>query len=100
MPRQFKTKQINVPAIVASAGVALAANDDRNSWSIQNVGQNPLFINLGSTASATVFHIVLKGGTADSDGTGGSCSEDGSGTVYTGPITVAGTTPKFVVRES
>lgn len=100
MPRQDKTKQINTPAIVTSAGTALAANPDRNSWSIQNVGQNPLFIRLGDTASSTVFHYVLKGGTADSDGTGGSYSEDGSGAVYTGLISVAGTTPKFVVRES
>ena len=100
MPRQEKTKQINVPAIVTSAGTALAANEDRNSWSIQNTGQNPLYVNLGGTASDTVFHVVLKGGTADKDGTGGSYSEDGSGTVFTGAITVAGTSPKFVVRES
>lgn len=95
----YQTIKINTPAIVTSAGTALAANSERRAWSIQNVGQNPLFICLGGTASSTVFHFVIKGGSADSDGLGGSVSQT-AGTVYTGIITVAGTTPKFVVMES
>lgn len=95
---QERTGSINTPAIVTSAGTALAANTSRIAWSIQNTGTNPLYVNLGGTASDTVFHYVLKAGTGEKDGTGGSISE--SGTVFTGAITVAGTSPKFVVRES
>lgn len=95
----IQTSGINTPSIVTSAGVALSANTSRYSWSIQNTGTNPLFVNLGGTASSTVFHYVLKGGTGNEDGTGGSISES-SGAVFTGPISVAGTSPRFVVRES
>jgi len=90
---------INTPSIVNSAGTALAVNTGRRSWSIQNTGTNPLFVCLGSTASTTVFHYVLKAGTGASDGTGGSVGES-VGLVYTGLISVAGTSPLFVVRES
>jgi hypothetical protein len=96
-PAINQASQANTPAIVTSAGIALAANDNRRYWSIQNVGQNPIFINLGGTASSTVFHYVLKGGTADSDGLGAFISSDA--VCFTGAITVAGTTPKFVVTE-
>lgn len=92
-----QTTASNTPAIVTSAGTALAANAGRIFWQIQNVGQNPLFVLQGSGASSTVFHMVLKGGSADSDGLGASYSSGSS--VYTGIITVAGTTPKFVVLE-
>ena len=95
----MQTASINTPSIVTSAGTALAANDSRYAWSIQNTGTNPLFVRLGGTASSTVFHYVLKGGTGNEDGTGGSVSE-ASGAVYTGLISVAGTSPRFVVRES
>lgn len=90
--------QANTPAIVTSAGEVIAAADsgNRNGWSIQNVGTNPLFVCLGGTASSTVFHYVLKGGTGDSDGLGGSIEEK-SGAVFQGSITIAGTTPKAVV---
>lgn len=88
----------NTPAIVTSAGTALASNAQRAGWTIQNVGTNPLFVNLGGTASSTVFHYVLKGGTGDSDGLGALIGQT-NGTVFTGTITVAGTTPKFVVTE-
>ena len=90
--------QANTPAIVTSAGDVLVANTSRRGWSIQNVGTNPLFINLGTGASSTVFHYVIKGGTGDSDGLGGSVSFF-SGVVYTGIVSVAGTSPKFVVLE-
>ena len=67
----------NTPSIVTSAGEVLAASDtgNRRGWMIQNVGQNPVFIRMGGTASTSVFHFVLKAGTADSDGLGGSYSE-------------------------
>lgn len=88
----------NIPAIVSGAGTALASNSARAGWSIQNLGTNPLFVRLGSSASTSVFHYVLKGGTGNDDGLGAFLSQT-TGTVYTGIITVAGTSPRFVVME-
>ena|ERR1019366_5055383 len=85
----------NTPAII-STSTALAASTARKGWQIQNVGTNPLFVLLGTGASTTVFHAVLKGGTGNSDGTGGSISQM-SGVIYTGIITIAGTSPLYVV---
>lgn len=92
-----QTTSVNTPAIISSA-TALAANQYRQGWQIQNVGTNPLFVLLGSGASSTVFHAVLKAGSGPSDGLGASISQM-SGTVYTGIITIAGTSPLYVVLE-
>lgn len=92
------TQNINTPAIVAVAGTALAANPARIGWGIQNVGANPLFVLMGSGASTTVYHRVLKGGSGNDDGLGGSLDYF-NGAVYNGIITVAGTSPRFVVIE-
>lgn len=84
---------------IASAATAIAANPTgRGAWSIQNLGTNALFVKLGSGASATDFNFVLKGGTGTDDGTGGSIAQE-MGTVYTGIITVAGTSPRYVATE-
>lgn len=88
----------NTPAIITSAGTAIAANEGRAGWSIQNLDTDPLFVLLGTGASSTVFHYVLKGGTGADDGLGALIAQT-TGTVYTGIITVAGTTPRFVVME-
>ena len=93
-----QTGAINTPSILNAAGTALVANASRLGWSIQNVGTNPIFVLLGSGASSTVFHYVIKGGTGNSDGLGGSLIFMGP-TTYTGIITVAGTTPLYVVSE-
>ena len=87
----------NTPAILTDA-TGIPNNAARAGWSIQNVGTNPLFVNLGGTASSTVFHYVLKGGTGDSDGLGALVGQT-TGTVFTGKISVAGTSPKYVVME-
>ena len=87
----------NTPSI-ASAATAIAANTARAGWMIQNLGTNALFVLLGSGASTTVFHIVLKAGTGNDAGSGGSVSQT-SGTVYTGIITIAGTSPRYTVME-
>ncbi len=87
----------NIPTI-ASAATALAANPVRAGWQIQNLGTNPLFVLLGSGASTSVFHAVLKGGSAADDGLGGSFSQN-TGSVYTGIITIAGTAPRYTVLE-
>lgn len=92
------TQNVNTPSIVASAGTILAANPARIGWSIQNVGSNPIFVLLGAGASSTVYHYVLKGGTGDSDGLGGSLIFMGP-TVYNGIVSFAGTSPKAVVTE-
>ena len=91
------TNTINTPSI-ASAAIALAANNARSAWMIQNLGTNALFVLMGSGASTTVFHTVLKAGTGNDDGSGGSISQE-AGTVYTGIITIAGTSPRYVVTE-
>lgn len=90
-----KSATANVPSIVTSTGDAIAANAARKSWSVQNVGTNPLFVRMGTGASASVFHFIVKGGTADSDGGGGLLSDE----VYIGVVSVFGTSPKFVVSE-
>ena len=87
----------NTPAILTDT-TGIAANPARAAWSIQNVGTKPLFVNLGGTASSTVYHYVLKGGTADNDGLGALVGQT-AGTVFTGAISVAGTSPKYVVME-
>lgn len=87
----------NTPSI-ATAATAIAANAARKGWMIQNVGTNPLFVRLGADGSITVFHMILKGGTGDNDGLGASY-EQREGVIYTGIITIAGTSPKYVVTE-
>ncbi|MAH45441.1 hypothetical protein CMI37_06410 [Candidatus Pacearchaeota archaeon] len=87
----------NTPS-VASAATALAANTARGAWMIQNLGTNTLFVNMGGTASTTVFHVVLKGGTGNDDGLGGSFAQE-SGVIFTGAVTIAGTTPRYTVTE-
>ena len=95
----YSTQAINTPAIVTSAGTALAANPARIAFTIQNLsGANPLFVCLGATASTTVFHVILKAGTSQDDGTGGTLSME-MGAVYNGLVSVAGTSPRFVVTE-
>lgn len=87
----------NTPTI-ASAATALAANANRLGWGIQNLGQNPLFVLLGAGASATVFHKVLKAGSANDDGLGGSW-DDAEGVVWRGIVSIAGTSPRYTVFE-
>ena len=93
----YPTLDSNTPSI-ASAATALAENTDRIGFSIQNLGTNPLFVLLGSGASTTVFHIILKAGTASDDGLGGILTMT-EGIIYTGIITIDGTTPRYTVLE-
>lgn len=87
----------NTPTISSDA-TALAINSVRGGWMIQNLGTNALFVRLGDSASTSLFHAVLKGGTAPDDGLGGSLSQF-SGAIYTGIITIAGTSPRYTVTE-
>lgn len=92
-----QSQNSNTPTI-ASAATALAANTARLGWSIQNLGTNTLYVNLGGTASTTVFHFALKGGAGNDDGSGGSVTQT-AGMIFTGAITVAGTSPRYTVLE-
>ncbi len=92
-----QTTNVNTPAIIATA-TALASNTARTGWTIQNLGTNELYVLMGSGASTSVFHIALKKGTGNDDGTGGSVGQE-QGVVYTGIITVAGTSPRYTVVE-
>lgn len=92
-----RTLNANTPEILASA-TALAANPARVGFSIQNLGTNPLFVRLGTGASSTVFHFVLKGSTVQDDGTGGVLTFADSA-VFTGLVSTAGTTPRYVALE-
>lgn len=93
----FSTQAINVPTVQTST-TALAANQARIAWSIQNQGTSVLYVLLGSGASTTVYHITLKACTVAADGTGGTLSME-AGTVYNGIVTVAGTTPSYTVTD-
>ena len=84
--------------ILTAAGTALAAQPARMSYKIQNLGQNPLFVKEGASASTSDFSYVLAAGSGNDDGTGGSY-DHGSDQVYTGIITVAGTSPRFVAAQ-
>lgn len=92
-----QTISANTPSI-QSAATALASNKERIGWSIQNLGTNPLFVLLGSGATTSVFHQVLKGGSGNDDGLGGTLGET-AGTIYTGIITIAGSSPRYTVLE-
>lgn len=87
----------NTPSIQTVA-TALSANTGRAGWGIQNQGTNPLFVRLGDSASTTVFHIILKGGSAVNDGNGGTFTQT-QGTVYQGKITTSGIAPTYTVFE-
>lgn len=103
MPPVKSTQSASAPAEViagdgANAVTLLAANSARIGFSIQNNGTTAAKIAFG-TASTSVFHFVLKGGTADNDGTGGSLVFN-TGAVYNGLITVFGaTSAKLSVLE-
>lgn len=87
----------NTPALLSSA-TALSANAARAGWSIQNLGTNTLFVRLGSGASTTEFHYVLRAGSVADDGLGGVLSQM-EGVVYAGLVTIAGTAPRYTVTE-
>lgn len=95
------TQASNTPSIITDT-TGLASNPRRIAWNIQNLGTNPLFVLLvppsGGTASTTLFHVVLKAGTGTDDGTGGTVGQE-SGVIFTGPISVAGTSPRYTILE-
>ena len=100
----FNTQAANVPSLIAgngSSGVTvLASNPARIGFMIQNVGTTAASILIdgnqrGNSASSTVFHAVLKGGSTNNDGLGGSLTMN-SGAVPTGAITMYGASTAIV----
>lgn len=89
----------NTPSIASAAtAIADASTTQRRGFMIQNLGTNPLFVLLGTGASTTVFHVVLKGGTGNDDGLGAAYSQT-QGAVYQGLVSIAGTNPRYTVTE-
>lgn len=104
MPPQ-NTIAVNTPSIIAgngsSAVTLLASNTARRGFSIQNVGTTTGYVLIGGSASSTVYHYAIKGGTGDNDGLGGSISFPiGTCPCPTGIITVFGaSTAKLTCLE-
>lgn len=96
--RLLVSKGVASTPSISSSSTALQSNPARSAFSIQNLGTNTLYVLLGSGASTTVFNFALKGGTVNDDGLGGTLI-DAEGVVYTGIITVAGTSPRYTVLE-
>ena len=58
--------------IITTAGTLLPINTTRRGLIIQNLHASaPLYVCFGSGASASVFDIILKAGSATDDGLGG-----------------------------
>ncbi len=83
---------------IASAATALASNPARVGFMIQNLGTNTLFVKYGAGATTSDFSVVLKVSSVADDGTGGILTSADTA-VYTGIITVAGTSPRYSVTE-
>lgn len=87
------TTSVNTPSLIAGNGSSavqiLPVNTGRIGLSIQNVGSTPAYVLIGGQASASVYHIALKGGSAANDGLGASITFT-AGAVPTGVITFFG----------
>lgn len=83
---------------IISAATAALPNEARYNYFIQNLGTNPLFVKEGLSASTTDFTCILGASGVQDDGSGGSisCGDDG---IWTGAITVAGTSPRYTITE-
>ena len=92
-----KSTVSSLPAI-ESAATALTANTNRGGFIIQNLGTNPLFVRFGAGASNTVFNFILRASAVNDDGTGGIFIAN-AGAIWTGEVTIAGTTPRYVATE-
>jgi hypothetical protein len=81
----------------ASGATVLAAYDDRRCVIIQNLGTNTLYVKFGEAATTASYDVILKAGSANDDALGGIISYDVLS--YTGPISVAGTTPRLTATD-
>lgn len=88
-PAQHATAPSN--AAIGSAADPFTLTAGQRGF-IRNLGTNALFVKLGTGASTTDFHDVLAAGSANDDGRGAAIVIDD----YTGPVTVAGTSPRYI----
>jgi len=94
------SKNANTPSIQSAAtALAAVAVGNRRGFTIQNLGTNALFVRYAAGASTMIFHEVLKGGTGNDDGLGGSIDKTDGGVVHQGVISIAGTSPRYTVLE-
>jgi hypothetical protein len=83
---------------ISSATATSVANEARIGYSIQNLGTNPLFVKEGTSASTSDFSYILAAGSGNDNGTGGKY-ESPAGRIYTGALSIAGTSPRYVFVE-
>lgn len=98
MSRQIIKTQKTTGTGVASATTAASPNEARISYKIQNLGTNALYVKEGTGATTSDFHHALAAGSVNDDGTAGFY-ESPADQVYTGTITIAGTSPRYVLIE-
>ena len=82
-------------AVLNATTTAAVENPGRSSITISNMATEILYIALGTTASATLFHFALKACAAVKDGTGGTVQIDD----YTGSISAHSATKSYTVCE-
>ncbi len=80
----------NFTIITSAADIVLAA--PLEVLFIQNLGQNPLFVKRGASASSSSFSYVLAPSSNNDDGTGGSIVISD----FIGTISFAGTSVRYM----
>ena len=87
----------NIPS--GANGLALSANNARRSWFVQNnsTGAGPLFLGLGSAASAQAYHMILKPASSLNAADGGIFLDDGAR--WRGGVFVSGQNPNYIIWE-
>ena len=98
MPTNITHLRKSTNSAILSSTTAASANPARFNYFIQNLGTNPLFVKEGTSASTSDFTYVLPPGAANDDGTGGSFENPPDG-CWVGAITIAGTSPRYVITE-
>lgn len=96
---EYTSKTNNTAAISSptTGDTVVASNTSRRAFIIQNLGTNALYVRFLAGATTSLFNVVLKAGSVNDDGTGGSISS--TNPCYTGDISVAGTSPRLAITE-
>ena len=68
--------QPNLASVTTTSSLAVNKNDNRHTLLIQNVGTEPVLLNLGGTASTSAYHIVLAEDSGAREGAGGAVEID------------------------